>query len=174
MDFHDKDRLAPYRAAAREWIAVNLRPECAEEARLNGHYHSQTLYAKLAADGILGAGWPAEYGGSTVDPKFAETVFDELALVGQRSLGWSNTRMVINTILKAGSEAEKLEGALGELMVQQLYIEWGLKTVEGLEIDGEPATPAALIARGPEELAVEVASCVVRECGLTEDDRKNF
>ncbi len=76
--------------------------------------------------------------------------------------------------LKAGSEAEKLEGALGELMVQQLYIEWGLKAIEGLEIDGEPATPAALIDRGPEELAVEVAFCVVRECGLTEDDRKNF
>jgi hypothetical protein len=76
--------------------------------------------------------------------------------------------------LKAGSETEKLEEALGELMVQQLYIEWGLKTIEGLEIDGEPATPAALIDSGPEELAVEIASCVVRECGLTEDERKNF
>ncbi len=76
--------------------------------------------------------------------------------------------------LKAGSEAEKLEAALEELMVQQLYIEWGLKTIEGLEIDGEPATPAALIDRGPEELAAEIASCVVHECGLTEDERKNF
>lgn len=76
--------------------------------------------------------------------------------------------------LKAGAESEKLEAALGELLVQQLYIEWGLKAIEGLEIDGEAATPAALIDRGPEELAAEIASYVVHECGLTEDERKNF
>jgi alkylation response protein AidB-like acyl-CoA dehydrogenase len=107
VDFWDKDRLAAHRPAAREWIAANVKPEWVEEARLRGHFHSDSLYAKLAAGGIFAAGWPPQYGGSDVDPQFAETVLDELALAGLRSLGWINTRMVVNIILRVGSEETK-------------------------------------------------------------------
>jgi len=82
--------------------------------------------------------------------------------------------MLRHDYLRAGTETDKLEASLAELMVQQVYLEWGLKEIEGLEIDGERATVESLIEKGPEELAAEIAGCVLRECSLTEDERKNF
>jgi hypothetical protein len=40
-------------------------------------------------------------------------------------------------------------------------------------IDGEPATPALLIGKGPERLTREIAGRIRSECHLTEDERKN-
>ena len=40
-----------------------------------------------------------------------------------------------------------------------MYLQWGLVSIEGLMIDGEPATAARLLEKGPEDLAREVVSC---------------
>jgi len=45
--------------------------------------------------------------------------------------------------------------------------------ISGLLIDGQPATSDALFASGPEELLREVVDRIKRECGLTDDERKN-
>jgi hypothetical protein len=45
--------------------------------------------------------------------------------------------------------------------------------VRGLRIDGEPATPASLIERGPEKLFQEALAAVKAECGLNEVEKKN-
>ncbi len=70
-------------------------------------------------------------------------------------------------------EKNRLEASLLGAQLDRLYIEWGLEEVQGLEIDGEPATPASLVDRGPEELFREALMAVKAECGLTEEQRKN-
>ena len=55
--------------------------------------------------------------------------------------------------LEAGEDVkEKIEATLLANEVEKLYIEWGLKAIAGLEIDGVEATPESLVCDGPEEL----------------------
>ena len=75
--------------------------------------------------------------------------------------------------LKAGDPADQLEAALSDLLVSKLYLEWGLDRLEGLVIDGEPATAGLLAEKGPEELATEIITVLKREAGLTEEEQKN-
>jgi len=76
--------------------------------------------------------------------------------------------------LAAGTGArEKLEAAVVGAEVDRAYLEWGLLAVEGLTIDGEAATPQAVVDRGPLELATEILGHVKSECGLSEAERKN-
>lgn len=57
--------------------------------------------------------------------------------------------------------------------IEAIYIRWGLSRVEGLSIDGEPATPESLLEKGPESLCNEIAEAIRRECFLSEEERKN-
>lgn len=76
--------------------------------------------------------------------------------------------------LQAGNDPrEKLEAAVLQTEIDRAYLEWGLEAVEGLDIDGEPATLESLIERGPLNLAMEILGKIRAECGLTEDERKN-
>jgi hypothetical protein len=76
--------------------------------------------------------------------------------------------------LEAGGDVrEKLDAAVLQGEVDRAYIEWGLEAVEGLEIDGEAATPEALIEKGPANLAAEILGRIRAECGLSESERKN-
>jgi hypothetical protein len=75
--------------------------------------------------------------------------------------------------LRAGDTEDQLEAALSELLVSNLYLDWGLEKIEGLLIDGEDATPEVLIERGPETLAAEIAQVIQAETALTSDERKN-
>jgi hypothetical protein len=70
-------------------------------------------------------------------------------------------------------EKNKMEASLLGAEIDRLYVEWGLEGVLGLELDGAPATPGALIERGPEELFREALEAVRNECGLSETERKN-
>jgi hypothetical protein len=76
--------------------------------------------------------------------------------------------------LEAGQDPrEKLEAAVLAAEIDKAYLEWGLEEIQGLAIDGEPATPSALIEKGPMDLAKEMLAQIKRECGLSEDQRKN-
>jgi hypothetical protein len=76
--------------------------------------------------------------------------------------------------LEAGQDPrEKLEAAVLAAEIDRVYLQWGLEEMQGLSIDGEAATPAALIEKGPLELAKEILARIKRECGLSEDQRKN-
>ena len=68
---------------------------------------------------------------------------------------------------------EQLDAALLAAEIERLYLEWGLVAIDGFEIDGRAAEPASMIARGPENLCREIVGEVKRECGLTEQERKN-
>lgn len=76
--------------------------------------------------------------------------------------------------LRAGeSDAEQMDGHILNAEIERAYITWGLVAVEGLEIDGEPATPASLLEKGPEELVYEAIGAVRAECSLSDEERKN-
>jgi hypothetical protein len=76
--------------------------------------------------------------------------------------------------LRAGDDSnEKLEAALLATEIERLYLTWGLLKVDGLTIDGQPATLESIVASGPEELCREMASAIRAECGLTEEEQKN-
>lgn len=76
--------------------------------------------------------------------------------------------------LEAGNDPrETIEAALLATEIDQLYLCWGLAKVDGLELDGAPATPELLIAAGPEDLCREVLAAIKAECGLSGEERKN-
>ncbi|MCZ2076797.1 MAG: hypothetical protein HUU41_08805 [Bryobacteraceae bacterium] len=76
--------------------------------------------------------------------------------------------------LEAGQDLrDKIEAAFVANEVDAVYLRWGLLRVEGLEIDGNTATPELAIAAGPEALVREILIAVKHECALTEDEAKN-
>lgn len=72
------------------------------------------------------------------------------------------------------SAAEEVEAALAASEIDRVYVGWGLAGVEGLEIDGRPATAELLLDAGPESLVSEALALIRREAGLSEEERKNF
>ena len=84
-------------------------------------------------------------------------------------------RLGLLDFLAAGEPgaADDTEAALLTGEIDREYGAWGLAAVDGLEIDGEPATPQTLMEKGPEPLVGEVLEAVYREAGLSEDERKN-
>jgi hypothetical protein len=76
--------------------------------------------------------------------------------------------------LEAGSQLqEKIEANILAQEVDAMYLRWGLVSIEGLEIDGEPATAGQLIEKGPEELTREIVGTIKEQCGLSDTERKN-
>src|ERR1700733_2176039 len=55
--------------------------------------------------------------------------------------------------LDAGTEMhEKIEANILAQEIDTMYLQWGLLSIEGLIIDGEPATAERLLEKGPEDL----------------------
>jgi len=76
--------------------------------------------------------------------------------------------------LAAGSQLEeKIDANLLRHEIEGTYLRWGLIRIDGLTIDGEPATADRLLERGPEELTHEIVDAIKAQCGLSEDERKN-
>jgi hypothetical protein len=76
--------------------------------------------------------------------------------------------------LEASTELhEKIEANILAQEIDSMYLQWGLVSVDGLFIDGEAATAAQLLEKGPEDLAREVVNAIKEQCGLSETERKN-
>ena len=76
--------------------------------------------------------------------------------------------------LQSGQQLhEQLEANLLVQEIEATYLRWALAGINGLTIDGEPATTDQLLARGPEELTREILQAIKKLCGLDEDERKN-
>jgi alkylation response protein AidB-like acyl-CoA dehydrogenase len=129
MDFEVADAYAEHRQAARDWAVGNVDPAWVAEQERTGTYHTAELHRRLAADGFLGAGWPAEYGGTDVSPALATAVFQEILGTGVHLDGWVTTQMVLNTVLHVGTEEQKRSavaaGARGEMLIVLGYTEPG-------------------------------------------------
>ena len=70
-------------------------------------------------------------------------------------------------------EKNRMEASLLGAEMDKVYLAWGLEEVRGLTLDGEAATPSALVERGPEALVHEALAAIKTECGLTDTERKN-
>jgi hypothetical protein len=76
--------------------------------------------------------------------------------------------------LNAGSDPrERMTAALLVREIDITYLRWGLVDVRGLELDGAPATPEALLRDGPEEVTTEALAAIRSQIGLTDEERKN-
>lgn len=76
--------------------------------------------------------------------------------------------------LEAGNQLqEKIEANLLRQEIEATYLRWALVRIEGLMIDGEPATAERLLNSGPEELTHEIVAAIKGQCGLSEAERKN-
>src|ERR1700737_1061384 len=54
--------------------------------------------------------------------------------------------------LEAGTEMhEKIEANILAQEIDAMYLQWGLLRIEGLIIDGEPASAGRLLEKGPED-----------------------
>ena len=71
------------------------------------------------------------------------------------------------------SPLDKVDASALSLEIDRLYWNWGLLSLEGLMIGNEQATKQTLLDSGPEPLVREIVEAIKRECGLTEDERKN-
>jgi hypothetical protein len=72
-----------------------------------------------------------------------------------------------------GSIAEKAEASMADAEIERVYLRCGLAGIEGLEIDGAPASAESLFAAGPEDLTREVLNAIKAAWGLSEEERKN-
>jgi hypothetical protein len=68
---------------------------------------------------------------------------------------------------------DQIEAGLLSAEIDRLYVEWGLREVSGLTIDGRPADPSRLAEAGPEELFAEALRSVRAACHLSEAEVKN-
>jgi alkylation response protein AidB-like acyl-CoA dehydrogenase len=129
MDFTPQDDHARHRSAAHRWVERHVRPEWVELEHLTGTHHNAELHRLLAAEGLLAAGWPVEYGGSDVDEGYAEAVIEAIGDYGLRLDGWITTWMVLRTLLQVGTDEQKSTiipaGLRGELVIVLGYTEPG-------------------------------------------------
>jgi hypothetical protein len=79
-----------------------------------------------------------------------------------------------NEYLRTGDAVDQLEATMGDLLVEKLYLDWGLAEVTGLSIDGTAVSAADVIQRGPERLTHEIAQTLRSYLVLTDEERKNF
>lgn len=76
--------------------------------------------------------------------------------------------------LEAGAQIqEKLEAGILAQEIDAMYLRWGLVSVHGMTIDGEPADGERVLEKGPEELVSEIVRAVKSQCGLSEAEIKN-
>jgi hypothetical protein len=68
---------------------------------------------------------------------------------------------------------DRIQAGLAGAEIDELYLRWGLVSIEGLQLDGLPADLESLISSGPEPLCREIIAAVKRECTLTDEERKN-
>ena len=67
-------------------------------------------------------------------------------------------------------EVREIEQQTAELIEDRFtpeWVRWGVKSIEGLEIDGQPATVETLIQDGPRELYSLIAAEIQRAAGLS-------
>ena len=76
--------------------------------------------------------------------------------------------------LIAGESVDRLDAGLTGLLVKAAYVEWGLKQVKGLKLNGKKASVTDAVRDGPEALVDEILAAIKAELGLTEEERKNF
>ncbi|MDJ0959477.1 MAG: acyl-CoA dehydrogenase family protein [Acidimicrobiia bacterium] len=95
------------RRTARQWVAAEILPNV-DEWEEAGTF-PRDLYRRAAEIGILGVGYPAEYGGSPGDLFMQVVAWEEIARSGSGGLGASlgSLHIALPPILKFGTDEQK-------------------------------------------------------------------
>lgn len=75
------------------------------------------------------------------------------------------------------NKRDELNSKVWEIITNELYPEyilWGVKEINGLTIDGKPATAETLVSDGPEVLTAELGAEIYRIIGLTNEEVLGF
>jgi hypothetical protein len=76
--------------------------------------------------------------------------------------------------LQAGEVAQdKVDAAILAGEMDRLYWDFGLESLDGLEINGEPVGPELQFERGPEDLSREILQRIKQSMQLSEGEQKN-
>src|SRR5271156_2205459 len=70
--------------------------------------------------------------------------------------------------LEAGTELkDKIDANILAQEIEAMSLRWALVNVNGLMIDGEPASIEKVIDKGPDQLTREIVSAIKAQCGLS-------
>ncbi len=104
----ETDEHATLRASVRRWAATHIAPSSAEWEE-NEEFPA-SLYARAAADGMLGVGYPEADGGGGGDVTHALVAAEEMVLAGRSVgtvVGLGSHAIAIPPILKTGTAEQK-------------------------------------------------------------------
>jgi hypothetical protein len=107
MDFSLPPEVVEFRAEVRAFLAENVTDEIIERAHSTGTIHDNGLHHKMAAEGWLSAGWPAEYGGQGRSPLEMNALQEEMYLSGAPVDGLGVAALVAHTLLIDGTDWQK-------------------------------------------------------------------
>ncbi len=107
MDFSLPPEVDRFRAEVRAFLAEHVTDEVIERAHSTGTIHDRELHRKMAAEGWLSAGWPAEYGGQGRSPLEMNALTEEMYLSGAPVDGLGVAALVAHTLLIDGTDWQK-------------------------------------------------------------------
>ena len=109
----DADGWAPadpprsaHRDEVRAVVADACTPELRERVATSGTVHDWPLHRRLAGQGFLAAGWPAEWGGRGDDQAEA-VLWEELEAAGAPTDGWGTSNLVAQTLSLVGRDDQR-------------------------------------------------------------------
>lgn len=76
---------------------------------------------------------------------------------------------VVDELIKLSDKMEQISSD----EIDPRWLKWGLKKIEGIEIDDQPATPDSLTSDGPPALFREIVDRIKRLAQLNGDEEKN-
>lgn len=108
-DFRLGADVEEFRDTIRAFLAEAVTPDVIERAHTTGTIHDWGLHKAMAAQGLISAGWPKEYGGGGRSPLEMNVLSEEMYLSGAPVDGMGVASLVAHTILLEGSDWQRQE-----------------------------------------------------------------
>ncbi|HEV2993219.1 MAG TPA: acyl-CoA dehydrogenase [Acidimicrobiia bacterium] len=96
-----------FRAEVRAALAEACTDDVLERVAATGTVHDWGLHRALAGRGLLGAGWPVEWGGADRDEHDVLALWEELERAGAPADGWGTTELVARTLALVGTDEQR-------------------------------------------------------------------
>lgn len=108
-DFRLGAAVEAFRDEIHTFLADQVTGDVIERAHETGTIHDWGLHRAMAAEGLISAGWPKEFGGGGRSPLEMNVLSEEMYLAGAPVDGMGVASLVAHTILLEGSDWQKSE-----------------------------------------------------------------